>query len=112
MEPIYHTDRWRSVRELALRRDAGRCTVSRLLGGRCSGTLHVHHVVAVADGGEPYDLDNLGTACAGHHPMWEALRRQIVRRLLEPIPRCPHEHRSADARRQCEARMARRQTAA
>jgi len=90
--------------------------VGRLLGGGCSpGPLHVHHLVAVEDGGDPYALDNLGTVCATHHPWWEALRRYVVRTLLpEPSgpPRCRHRHVSAAAREQCERRMARDRVAA
>lgn len=100
---------WDTVRSRALERDGGRCTVSRLLGGTCSaGPLHAHHIVPRSEGGDPYDLDNVGTTCASHHPMWESLRRILARRLLEPPPRCPHEHRSAEARRICEDRLARR----
>lgn len=105
---IYNDIRWQATRACAFARDGHRCTVSRLLGGPCSdGPLHAHHIVPVADGGDPFDAENVGTTCASHHPMWEALRRQIVRRLLDPIPRCPHYHRTSEGRRQCEARMAR-----
>jgi 5-methylcytosine-specific restriction endonuclease McrA len=110
--PIYHTLRWRLTRSRALERDGHRCTVSQLLGGPCSGgPLHAHHIVPVSEGGAAYDLDNVGTSCSSHHPMWEALRRTLVRRLAAasaPPPRCPHQHRSAEARRICEARLARR----
>lgn len=105
--PIYSTLRWRVVRSRALRRDGHRCTVSRWFGGSCSATLHVHHIVPVRDGGAAYDVENLATVCAVHHPQWEALRRSIVRRKEEPVLRCPHFHRTAEGRRQCEARMAR-----
>lgn len=109
MEQIYHTLRWRTIRARALERDGNRCTVSRLLGGECSpGPLHAHHILAIADGGAVFDLDNVGTSCAAHHPMWEALRRSLVEKLMPaPAPVCTHYHRSADARRICEARMAR-----
>lgn len=114
MEPtVYNTLLWRaSSRPRALERDGNRCTVSRLLGGRCTeGTpLHVHHIVPVEEGGDPYDLDNLGTTCAAHHPMWEALRRLLLRHLLEPEEerwRCPHRHASTEAREQCERRRRR-----
>jgi hypothetical protein len=110
---LYSHPRWREVRELALKRDGARCTVARLLGGQCGGSLHAHHIVAVADRGRPFDLDNVGTTCAHHHPMWEALRRELVRRLLaEPrAPRCTHDHRTRQAREICERRLARRAAA-
>jgi hypothetical protein len=104
---LYNSLLWRTVAARARARDGNRCTVSRLLGGACTGTLHVHHIVAVSEGGPEFDLENLGTVCAAHHPLWESLRRVLVRRLTAPVPRCPHHHRSAEARKICEARLAR-----
>lgn len=106
---LYNTSRWRAASARARRRDGDRCTVSRLLGGSCSGRLHAHHVVRPEDGGALYELDNLGTACAGHHPRWEALRRALERRHVDR-PRCPHAHRSEEARRICEERLARQRS--
>lgn len=54
-----------------------------------------------------FDVDNLGTVCAAHHPKWEALRRHLTGERDEPLVRCPHRHRSAEARAICERRMAR-----
>lgn len=70
-------DTWDEIRARVLTRDGHRCTVSRLLGGQCRGRLHVHHIVPRADGGTDED-DNLATACARHHPIWERLREAIV----------------------------------
>jgi 5-methylcytosine-specific restriction endonuclease McrA len=109
---LYNTLHWRTVAARARKRDGGRCTVSRLLGGECSGRLHVHHIVAVSEGGARFDLENLGTVCASHHPFWESLRRVLVRRLTAPAPRCGHWHASAEARRICEQRLARQRGAA
>jgi hypothetical protein len=106
-DTIYNTSLWRAVSSRAKRRDERRCTVAKLLGGPCKGDLHAHHIVPVADGGAAYDLDNVGTTCAAHHPQWESLRRILVRRQLAAQPRCPHQHRSAEARRICEERLAR-----
>lgn len=115
MENLYSSLRWRIVRKRALERDGHRCTVSRLLGGPCSpGPLHAHHIVPVEDGGPPFELDNIGSTCAGHHPQWEALRRILVQRLLgddDRPPRCPHQHRTREARRICERRLARQRAA-
>jgi hypothetical protein len=114
MSGIYGTTAWRHARDAALRRDANRCTVSRWLGGVCTGSLHVHHIHAVSEGGAPYDLSNLATACAAHHPVWESLRRNLVADLMARLaaPRCTHRHVSAAARAQCERQMARRRIAA
>lgn len=112
MGEIYNTSAWDQTRALAFERDGHRCTVSRLLGGQCAdGPLHAHHIIAVADGGDPFDVDNVGTSCASHHPVWESLRRILVARIMAPPPRCPHSHRSREARRECERRLARRQHA-
>lgn len=109
MTSIYNTTRWRRTSARAIARDGHRCTVARLLGGECSPGLDAHHIIPVREGGHPYDLDNVGTACDTHHPQWENLRRALVgRRQRKPdLPRCPHQHRSREARRLCEARMAR-----
>ena len=107
---LYSTPQWRRARAAAVARDAGRCTVSRLLGGDCAaGPVHVHHIHAVNEGGAAFDLDNLGTTCSAHHPVWESLRRILARRMLaDQAPRCAHYHASAEARRLCERRLARR----
>lgn len=112
MTVIYDTLQWRRARRAARSRDGNRCSVARLLGGECAGTLHVHHLRPVAEGGAPYDIDNLLTACSSHHPVLEALRRRLLDVTAPPVedgpPRCRHRHPSAEARAQCEARLARR----
>lgn len=116
MDGFYSTPAWRHARARALARDGSRCTVARWLGGACApGPLHVHHIHARHEGGDPYDLANLATSCAAHHPMWEALRLRIVDTILAalaPPPRCPHRHVSRAAREQCERRLARRSSVA
>lgn len=105
---IYSTLRWRATRARALRRDEFRCTVSRFLGGSCSsGPLHAHHIQPISDGGDPYDLDNVGTTCSRHHPQWERLRRLLVKPRELARPRCTHQHRTREAREICERRLAR-----
>ncbi len=110
MATIYDSLRWRAARARTLRRDDNRCTVARLLGGECSATLHVHHIRPVSEGGALYDDANLATVCDSHHPVWEALRRRLLAALdcedESPVA-CRHYHRSTEARRACEARMAR-----
>lgn len=83
--------------------------MSRLVGGACSTDLplHVHHIIAVSDGGAEYDDDNLATVCARHHPIWESLHRRLVELRDRETPRCHHPHRSAEARAICERRLAR-----
>lgn len=111
MASVYDTLRWRATADRARKRDGNRCFVARLLGGECAGgTPHAHHIRPLEEGGAPYDLENVATVCASHHPVWEALRRRLLAALDLPEerpPRCHHFHRTAEARRQCESRMAR-----
>ena len=112
MRDIYSTQLWKAVRARAIARDGHACTVGHLLGGPCSPSdvpLEAHHIIPVEDGGAPFDLANIGTVCKAHHPQWEALRRILVQRLLrrQAAPVCPHQHRTAEARAQCERRLAR-----
>lgn len=115
METLYHTEAWELARAAALARDGHRCTVARLLGGACSPTLDVHHLVPVREGGDEFELDNLITVCHAHHPTVEGLRRAILRRRHTPWKRCPHPpgaHPYAGAREACERLLNRRAAAA
>lgn len=101
---FYNSPEWRDLSERARARDGHRCTVARLLGGPCSEILHAHHVVALADGGAPLDLDNVLTVCASHHPTLEALRRTIVLRRHPELRPCRHDHRYREGREECRRR--------
>lgn len=105
METIYRTTEWRTVAARAKARDGHRCTVARLLGGSCSKRLHAHHLVPVSEGGAAFDLENVITACASHHPRLEALRRAIHEGRATRLRRCPHRHRYEFAREMCERRL-------
>ena len=59
---VYRDPRWPAVRARALNRDGWRCRQC----GR-PGVLEVHHVKALAEGGEPYALANLRTVCVRCH---------------------------------------------
>lgn len=93
-----------TLRERILQRDGRRCTVARLLGGECHPVLHVHHIIAVADGGTD-DEDNLATVCQSHHPVWESLRRWLERKKLRGRRTCRHTHRTREAREICERKL-------
>jgi hypothetical protein len=102
---FYTSPEWLAVRERVLARDGNACTVRRLLGGRCSGVLHVHHIEARVDRPDlALDEDNLGTACARHHPRWEALARALRRERGSEVPPCRHVHRYRSGREACERR--------
>jgi hypothetical protein len=107
-DPFYDTPGWRAVSDAAISRDGSRCLVAWLLGGACSGALHAHHIIPRRERPDlALDLDNLGTACAGHHPVWERCRREILRARERAVPRCRHRHVTREGREACERRMAR-----
>lgn len=96
---------WDEARARVLARDGSRCTVGWLLGGACSERLDVHHLIPREEGGT-HDLENLITACSAHHPVVEALRREVLRRRGRlSWRRCRHEHRSREGREACERRL-------
>jgi 5-methylcytosine-specific restriction endonuclease McrA len=66
---LLRTKRWRQAAAAARARD--RCCV------HCRGhtNLEVHHVRALADGGDPFDLANLITVCRSCHRKLDARRR-------------------------------------
>jgi hypothetical protein len=71
------------------------CTVRRLLGGDCAGAV----VEVGRIDGEPV------ASCEEHRELGEALVGELQRRR-EPR-RCRHTLRTREARRLCEARLAR-----
>ena len=89
----YNTRVWRE-----LPRDY--CTVSLLFGeiaGPCSGLIHHHHV-------DPDDPDSRTLqVCAVHHPRIHAALRVIA--SASARRRCPHVHRTREARESCERRL-------
>ena len=105
LDSFLHSPEWYAARDAARARDGSRCSVGRLLGGSCSGVLHVNHIVPRSRRPElALDLDNLGTCCASHHPMWEAFARAIRLLRLEELPPCRHVHPYREGRLQCERR--------
>jgi hypothetical protein len=88
------TRRWR-----ALPRE--RCAVFELIGGACSGPISLHHIIPLSAGGD--DDGPVVQVCQAHHPMLEALCRRVYR-PVEPR-RCPHHHRTREAREACERRL-------
>lgn len=99
---------WVAVRDLVRARDAGRCTVARLLGGECRGVLHVHHILPRVERPDlALDPDNCATTCASHHRVWESVRLFLLR-SRRPLPPCKHTHRYAHAQRACDIRRARK----
>lgn len=89
-----HTASWRALPR------TGPCAVAELVGGDCRGPRHLHHVTPLSLGGDPDG--KVVTVCAAHHPMLEALARRV-----HHTPRCPHQHRTPEARAICERRLLR-----
>ena len=67
--------RWRAVKRQAHERDGWRC---RAPGCAKAGALEAHHIVAIEDGGEPYDLDNILSYCRGCHIAHHRRQRQQI----------------------------------
>lgn len=89
---VYNTQDWRE-----LPRD-GECAVAYLFGdsvGPCHGAIDRHHV-------DPPNERSI-QVCHRHHPMLEAARRRVVAK--PEWKRCPHTHRSREARESCERRL-------
>lgn len=98
---------WLELRERIRDRDTNRCTVGRLLGGRCRGVLHVNHIIPRSERPDlALDPDNCGTACASHHPMWEAVVRTL-RALDGELPPCGHRHPYPQGREECDRKRRR-----
>ena len=83
---VYASRRWRLVRRAVLDRDGWRCR-------KCGkgGRMEVHHVTAVAEGGDPFDMAGLESSCRGCHieetrkqntkladPEWTAYLRELT----------------------------------
>lgn len=97
---IYGTRQWLEVRRAVLQAAGWRCA-------RCKAFAdEVHHLVKLADGGAPYDRDNLQAICRRchldehlppaerkHRREWGALVRRVVRGAARAgrsymLPRC------------------------
>lgn len=107
MPDFYDSPEWRELAVRVIARDGSRCTVARLLGGACRGTLHAHHIEPRRERPDlELTIDNCATTCASHHVRWEALRRALVKER-SALPPCPHNHPYAEGRRACDRRRAR-----
>jgi 5-methylcytosine-specific restriction enzyme A len=64
---LYNSTAWQRCRALALRRSplCPRCAEN----GFTTPATDVHHIQDLAEGGAPFDLDNLETLCHEHHSM-------------------------------------------
>ena len=55
--------RWKRVRRAAIERDGYRCRAC----GKAAGRFEVDHLVPIAAGGAPFDLENCQTLCRPCH---------------------------------------------
>lgn len=77
---IYQTKAWQNVRHAVLKRDGYKC---RKCGRH--GAIEIHHVVPLADGGKPFDMENLESLCRRCH-FGETGRQNRARRdALHPL---------------------------
>jgi hypothetical protein len=91
MARIYDKAAWRA-------QPRERCVVHELIGGECRGPVALHHVHHLSFGGD--DDGRTVPVCSRHHPMVEALARRV-----HHWRRCPHQHRTPEAREACERRL-------
>src|SRR5688572_3656651 len=100
MSTLYESKPWREYRSRILSVDA-ECALAHLTGG-CRGTLHVHHIEPIAEGGPEFPRENgVAVLCARHHSLVHSWRKR-----QEPQrKRCPHNHPYAWARLACEAKL-------
>ncbi|MDE2661250.1 MAG: HNH endonuclease signature motif containing protein [Acidobacteriota bacterium] len=76
--PIYRSKQWKLTRLFALEAARWRCQDC----GK-AGVLEVHHVQPLADGGDPFELDNLRVLCRPcHFAITAAATRSEVRNRL------------------------------
>lgn len=93
-----------ALRQRVLARDGRRCWAARWLGGDCSSTLDVHHLIPRAEGGLDVE-DNLITVCHDHHPVMERLRRAVLNCRGPRWRTCRHTHPYPGGREECERKM-------
>ena len=65
VKAFYSTARWGRVRKIQLGRES-MCRHCRERGVLVEAS-HVDHIVEIADGGDPWDLDNLQSLCKSCH---------------------------------------------
>ena len=71
--------RWAETRRVVLDRDGWRCQVC----GR-AGRPEVDHITPIADGGDPWNRDNLQTLCRACHIAKTAGENRTRRRRVDP----------------------------
>lgn len=64
---LYDQRRWKRVRARQLAREP-LCRACRAMG-EVTAAEHVDHIVAIADGGAPFDPGNLQSLCPSHHSL-------------------------------------------
>lgn len=70
---IWRSAAWRRTRKIVLKRDNYTCQ-------RCGKPGNsVHHIVAITDGGDPFDPDNCMTACKPCHGILDGYRSATTR---------------------------------
>lgn len=63
---IYATRRWQQLRKAVLQRDKGLCQ-NCLKNGKYKTGNEVDHIIALAENGHPWDINNLQLLCSECH---------------------------------------------
>lgn len=86
---VYNSSRWQRVRALKLRQNP--------LCEYCFSSFprlatEVDHFVAISDGGEPFDLENLKSSCKSCHSQKTAQGERLHGSDVEGTPLDPNHH--------------------
>ena len=84
---IYCTRRWQALRVRVIQRDRGRCCKCEKVGG----SIEVHHIVPIRNGGDPWNLANLQSLCRlchikKHRPPVDPVRQAWNRLIARELP--------------------------
>ena len=86
---IYGTRRWWRLRVRVIQRDGGRCCKCEKVGG----SIEVHHIVPIKEGGPVWKIDNLESLCRlchikKHRPPVDPVRKawdRLIARELDSV---------------------------
>jgi 5-methylcytosine-specific restriction enzyme A len=78
LRAIYRTKRWQRTRLFVIGRDP-LCVIGKICveqRGVRMPSSHADHVIAIRDGGDPWDVNNIQGACHGCHTWKTSLENQ------------------------------------
>ena len=85
LEPSHHRPDWRRARAQALARDNHECQL-RIMPGCTRAATQVHHIRALARGGDRSELTNLVSVCGYCHNVLSSQESARRRNRRRPTP--------------------------